>query len=397
MTSHKLGGFRFDARGLATSAVTEAVLSPSGGHIAYTTDSGVTLVDPVGKPIAEFPLGSKPRWNLDGSMLAVLIGKDDPGPDPVSGRLLVYNTKTRVRSSYRSNALDLEWGTGDSLFLARGDAVSVCDLKKSRVGPSSHRGVAVSPNGRYALLRDPSSRGGYVVRHSRSGRDLTSCTFGALGPVTMDMDGAAFWVRGTGSGRILCVSRSGWWPDRPNQPATWGARTGVVDVLTSELLFAVPGIAVGPSADGRSVWVYDGYDLTLVPLDLQIAMAERSRIGPGSADEVKLRVRWKEWGKWGKEPEWSERIVTVQEGDFIQTPWDLKSGSLARCHDPVRVLRIKRSNAIDVLVDPARHWVTLPGSKGRSLDRFEITRAPVSLKLSGVSDYGYEMQVSVVP
>lgn len=400
-TTHDFDGFKFQTDGVGISAATGAALAPDGLHIAYDSDSGVKVVDLLGTQVAQFPGGSKFRWNHSGSKLAILPNNSEPGPKRTEGQLVVWTVKTGAQETYDSNALDLEWGAGDSFFLSRGDTVSVCDLKKNRIGPSLHRGVAVSPNSRYALLRDPSSRGGYVVRHSRSGRNLTSCTFGALGSVSMDMDGSAFWVRGAEPGRILCVSRSGWWSDRPNQPATWGARTGIVDVMTSELLFAVPGIAIGPSADGRSVWVYDGYDLTLVPLDVQIEVAERKRSRDlyavnSAADEVRLLVRWQEWHMFGK-AEWKERFVTVQEGDFIPTPYGSDSGPWASCDDAIRVIRIKRSNVIEVLVNPAHHWVTLPGSKGRTLDRFEITRAPVSLKLSGVSDGGYEMLVSVVP
>lgn len=404
-TSHDLTGFKFQTDGFWITAASTARLAPDGLHVAYDTDRGVTVVDLVGERVGEFPEGSRFRWNHDGSKLAVL-NLAYPGARPE--RLTVWNLRTEEKDVIASEALDLEWGPRDTLFLSKGGDVSVYDMKNRRFTHSRHRGVSVSPDSRYALQRDPSGHGPYRVFHSRSGRDLTTCTLDALGAVTVDLEGPAFWVQNNDLGRVLCVSRTGTWTADQGHASYWGGRVGIIDVQTSELLLTVPGIGIGPSADGRSVWVYDGWDLTLVPLDPPIQRVVQDRVRsseprpedqkfrlwpspPPAPSEVTLRVKWREL-RWGaKDIPWQERLVIVHDGDFVPTPLSVRGPG--DCREAVRVTRINGSNAIEMTVTPPHYSVSVPGFEGRSLAQFEVGEAPVIL----TSRYGFEVQISVVP
>jgi hypothetical protein len=197
-----------------------------------------------------------------------------------------------------------------------------------------------------------------------------------------------FWV--PAAGHFLVVSMCGQWRQADGS-TEWAWRTGIVDVLTCELAVAWPGMALGPSADGESVWVTDGDAV------LRYSLRERtifSRVASGrpdwahSFDEIHLLARTRSWGKYGQRADTVEKTMTLRIGDILPRLFP---------SDPIIIL-------VDVVgahrgvfrMASGGYPVTLPGDRPRNLDFFEVGRAPVALN-ELMSDGGYVVELSTLP
>ncbi|HEY6572078.1 MAG TPA: hypothetical protein VI198_02065 [Candidatus Eisenbacteria bacterium] len=375
-----------------------AALSASGKLLAIASDSAVSLVEMAElKLVRTFPPALSIRWNRDGSRLAML----ETNPTHAGskrGELSIWNKDAKEPVRYGITADDMEWGPGDSLFLGTERGVEALAAGAKRLVSTRHHGVDVSPDSRYSIRRDPSGEGRFAIFHDRSGLALTTVTTSQLGEVTAETDLEPFWLRAPGARHVICVSRWGVWASPDSTPAAWGTRTGFVDVTTSELLYATPGIAVGRSADRGSAWIFDGWSHLFARPDgglFRNSVRNRDQYGGEAGEPVTARIRiaftWGS-GRGGRLDERrEEQDVDVQEGDFLPF-WREYPLRLSR---QFRVTRIISKHEVELQVDPSRYTVQLPGDRSRHLTYFEVGRAPVTIEMSRIEDAYFRAEVHV--
>lgn len=375
-----------------------AALSASGKLLAIASDSAVSLVEMAElKLVRTFPPALSIRWNRDGSRLAMLetIARQAGSR---RGGLSIWSTDAKDPVRYGIAADDMEWGPGDSLFLGTERGVEALAAGAKRVVSTRHHGVDVSPDSRYSIRRDPSGEGRFAIFHDRSGLALTTVTMSKLGEVAAESDLEPFWLRAPGARHVICVSRWGVWASPDSTPAAWGTRTGFVDVTTSELLYATPGIAVGRSADRGSAWIFDGWSHLFARPDgglFRNSVRNRDQYGGDAGEPATARIRiafisgsWKGAGLGDRREEYD---VDVQEGDFLPLWRDYPT----RLSPRFRVTRIISKQEVELQVDPSRYTVQLPGDRSRHLTYFEVARAPVTISMSGIDDAYFRAEVHV--
>jgi hypothetical protein len=375
--------------------IQQALLSPTGKHAAVATERGVSLIDiPEGVVLRTLPGAIRLSWNAAGTMLALLVPERET-PGATHATVALWTPEAGLRR-LDIVATDLAWGTADSLFIATGDKVE-CWLGPDRpLVRTGHHGVRVSPDGLYSIRRGGPGGFPWVLVHDRSGTESSACVVNALGKVRADLEIEPFWVRSPALGHVLCVSRTGVWSPPDSGQAEWDWKTGIVDVMTGELLFAMNGALLGPSADGRSAWVYDGAWLRHVKLEDYIAVSVRRsglhRPAVITNEPIHIRVALSTGGKWGS----SSTVVhevDVQEGDPIPL-WPF-AGTYLRCAGLIRVSRVVAGDRIELTLDPGRYAVRLPGDHDRSRGRFVVGRAPVTITMTGIVDASDYLEIQV--
>jgi hypothetical protein len=150
-----------------------------------------------------------------------------------------------------------------------------------------------------------------------------------------------------------------------NGTSMWACRTGVVDVLTSELLVAWPGMSVGASASGQSVWVFDGD--AMKPMGLGGLVNGMSGRRPGwplerGPEEVHIQTSTRTWGGWVVPRKPAPPIVksyTLRVGDMIPRQYGADPRIVL-----VDILGARRA----VFHIGSGYGVTLPGDRQRNLD-----------------------------
>jgi len=364
-----------------------ATLSPDGQWVAYLASSGVTVSDLDGRVIATLADASGCGWSPDGKRLALLFGAWSRDHRNRRSHLGIWHADQNRTDTIEEEAESISWGTGDSLFFGRGGKILAFDFRTGRVSRTGHHGVDVSPDGLYSIAHPPGA--GAVIVHDRSSVDLTSMTFAALGSPATNYFAKPFWI--PGSGHLLCVSFCGMWP-KPDGSVRWECRTGVVDVLTSELLDAWFGVSVGPSADGRWVWIFDGYDTLPKRLDDGASHKAGTSVPSGRTgpEEVHVHLVIRSWAKsveFGVKRQ--ECSLTMRVGDTI--PRNYTYDELVILTD---ILGARRAR---FRVAPANYNVKLPGERDpRVLDFFEAGRAPVTLS-DQITDGSYIIELSLAP
>ena len=366
-----------------------ATLSPDGHRVAYVTASGVVVSDLDGRIVATQEDAAACSWSPDGKRLALLFGAWSREHRDRRAHLGIWHVDKNCTDTIEEEAESISWGAGDTLFFARKGAIFGLDSRIGRVAKTGHHGIDVSPDGLYSIGYSPGGSAGAVIVHDRSDLDLTSMTFAALGSATRNYFAKPFWI--PGAGHLLCVSCCGFWR-KPDGSERWECKTGVVDVLTSELLGAWFGVSVGPSADGRWVWIFDGYDTLPKRLDEGVSRRARGpqpveRVGP---DEVHLRLVIRSGGGWVKRHENRQEVsLTMRVGDSI--PRKYVEGNL------VVLTEILGARRAVFRVAPAYYNVKLPGERdSRMLDFFEVGRAPVAMSQDMTDGY-YILELSLVP
>ena len=412
----------FDAPELPSVPGTSSavVLSSTGRNLAIATEIGVSILGlDEYKILQSLPPAAIIRWSLDGRRLAMLASSSRTDTNERTG-LSIWSVGSSSPKTYEIKASDLDWGPGDSLFLATGKGVEALAPGADDLVPTRHGGVSVSPDSRYSVRKDRGKPCGYTITHDRSGIDLTECTLNELGDVSApNMEVAPFWFRTPGVRHVLCVSRGGTWTRADSVPPIWATRTGYVDVATTKLVYAAPGIAVGAAANGGGAWIYDGYTLGFVSARSEVRSPSRRQQGDVWFESPRFKPVSFENGRSKREPrvdrsatDWhaklrirvvlissskgivgrpEEREMEVEEGDFLPSWRNPYSG----CRRLVRVVQIFSDNALELQVDPDEFGVRLPGADFRHLARFEVAGAPVTIQVSGLvcASEGVEFQV----
>jgi hypothetical protein len=365
-----------------------ASLSPNGKWIAYVAREGVVVADLAGRTIGveEHAVGC--RWSPDGGSLALLMGKSTSRGDAAAG-IGTWDLRKKSRRYHRGDVDRISWGAEDTLYYGLGGGFWAIHTGGGWPSKTRHHGIEVSPDGLYSMDRPGPHWSGVRIVHDRSGVDLSEPTFTALGSFTPKHTADPFWVKD--AGHLLCVSVCGLWP-QPDSTPEWACRTGLVDVLTSELLVAWPGMSLGPSADGQSVWITDGHAVTPRKLGER---TRASRVASGwpywnrGPDEVHVRTSMQTWGKYGgKAGPPVVNFLTLKVGDFIPRRYPA---------EPRIVLTdLQGARRATFRVNKAAFMVTLPGEQPRSLDSFEVGQDPVILS-SNMTDGGYTIELSLVP
>jgi hypothetical protein len=365
--------------------VLDAEISPATSSIAYRTGSGdncltpeVVVADITGRPIERFPGAMSHAWSPDGRWLALLYAHYDANWNRVIDRLGIWRVAGRRLRHYPQRPEEICWGGADSLFLGYADRVELFDPVWGLATRAAHRGADVSPDGRYAIRRDPPGRGWFSLTESATGDELCGCVARNAGVDlgTRSESPAPFvaWVRAPGAGHLLWVSGMPGYTSPPGQPR---ARTVVVEVRTWEVVQSFPGKAVATTTDPRTVVVLRGDSLALVTLD-----AVREPVA--SAQRVRIRVGVQQWGSL---PEYRspEAVWThdVGEGEWLPD----HTAFAGACTAFFRVERIlDDSRAVVRLAD---RRLSAPG------DTVVVTREPTTLHTNSV-DGGYDVSLTLV-
>jgi hypothetical protein len=390
-------------------------LSPDGRRVAVASDIAVSIIDIEKFAIVQsLPPASVLSWSRDGKRLAMLSQAGKRGVD-ASGKVTVWSAKDSKTNEPGLDGYDLAYGSGDSLFVETKRGIECLTPDGGTAVRTKHHGALVSPDGRYSLRRAAAGSAPFSIVHDRSGIDFVGCALAAIGTVSVELDGSPFWVSGSSGGHYLCLSRIGTWSLPDTAGTVWQSRTALVDATTSELIFAVPGIAVGPSADGRAIWVYDGADLHPVTVDQIIRNSERrdrktlTNNDPDARVHVRAVVRsssrWnlptgainRDKAPAGPSTENPKDVheLDVEAGD--QFPFWSYSGT-NECGGQIRVSRVFDRNQIEIYLNPKLYRVRLPGEPSRSLARFVLGRAPVTIAPAEIITDGSEwMEIQVQP
>lgn len=407
-------------------------LSSTGRNLAIATDIGVSILGlDEYKIVQTLPPAALIRWSLNGQRLAMLAASSSADLEART-QLTIWDVGSSSPTTYEIKASDLDWGPGDSLFLVTEKGVEALAPGAHDLVPTRHGGVSVSPDSRYSVRRDRAKPCGYTITHDRSGIDLTECTLNELGKVSApNMEVSPFWLRNPGVRHVLCVSRGGTWARTDSVPPIWATRTGNVDVATTKLTYATPGIAVGAAADGGGAWVYDGYTLGFIPASAewrstwrtQKAYFDVERVGfpPPNTDKL-ARSKSPPKLSLSKSPPRVDRSTTdwhaslrlrvalisssrgiawrpevremnVEEGDFLPSWRNPNSG----CRRLVRVVQVFRDSTLDLQVDPTEFVVKLPGADFRHLARFEVGKEPVTIQVPNLVRASEGVEFRVLP
>ncbi len=361
------------------------VLSPNTKLIAYTAREGVVVTDLDGRVLDRDEHATACRWSRDGESLALLLGgSGDHG-------IGIWNAKRKRTRYVREDADAVAWGTKDTLFFSAKNRVWATDRDGDPPSGTRHHGAEVSPDGLYSIDHPGGFWSGSRIVHDRSGVDLSSPIFAALGACTPRHFSEPFWV--PAAGHYLVVSICGQWrqADGSNE---WACRTGIVDVLTCELAVAWNGMSLGPSADGESVWVTDGD--AVLPRSLR-ERTIHSRVRSGrpdwehNFDEIHLLTRTRSWGK-SVLSDVRERVLekslTMRIGDILPR--------LLPTEPAIALVDIPGAHRAVFRMMGSGFVVTLPGDRPRNLDFFEVGRAPVALSQM-ISDGGSTIELSTLP
>ena len=368
-----------------------AVLSPDGRRVAYVAKEGVIVADLSGHELGREDHAVGARWSHSGDVLALLLGPPER-PWQLDG-LAIWDLK-KSTILYHDYVDRVDWGANDSVYFGRSTG-EYWATHWAGAGPerTSHHGIHVSPDGLYSWDRPGPHWSGIRIFHDRSNVDLAGPIFSNLGKFIPRHAADPFWV--SGSGHLLCISGCGEMT-KPNTPAEWVCRTAIVDVLTCETVMSWPGMALGPSGDGRSVWISDGE--VIKPKRLDLAWPPTADVhaprGKGGPEEVQLHTSERSWGSWvvpGSRPN------PPMEGDFRMRIGDI----LPRHYTPsMRVTLIDilgPGRAVFAISQPG-FAVTLPGGDGpRDLNFFELGPAPVHIQVLGILDAGYSIDLSLAP
>ena len=376
-------------------------LSPDGRRVAVASDIAVSIIDIEKFAIVRsFPPASVLSWSRDGKRLAMLSQGGGPETDP-AGKVTVWSERVSKTIDPGLDGYDLAYGSGDSLFVETKRGIECLTPGEGPAVRTMHHGAIVSPDGRYSVRRRPAGSLPFSLVHDRSGIDFARCALAAVGAVTVEVEGSPFWVTASSGAHYLCLSRIGAWTLPDTAGTVWQSRTALVDAMTSELIYAVPGIAVGPSADGRSMWVYDGADLHPVDVDQIIRDSERSARGWRRNDDpdarVHVRVTLRSSSRWSSPPDEPKIVydLDLEAGDLLPL-W--RSWGTIACGDQIRVFRVIDRDKIEIGLDARALRVQLPGDRFRAVARFVLGRAPVTIAPSEImSDGSMWMEVQVQP
>ena len=354
----------------------DATLSPRGDLIAYGTGDEVLVVNLDGEIVSVWVGAHAHRWAIRDDRLALLYPGRSGAP---ADSFVIWDPRLGVSDTYLLPADDIGWGPGDSLFVRNGDDVASVDLRTGSVRGSRHVGVDVSNDGLLSLQRGREIA--WWLFLDEGPMHLTPLTGPMLGDVRMTQGGPAFWIRTPGDHHLLCISHCGDWLVE-NGKRQWGCHTGIVDVLTREVVARAPGYLLGPSADGRGAWIYDGWDV--FPLRLTPDQEGRSR------RSVNLRITTRHWNPMRLE-EPRSYVRTVREGDLIP----IASERWSDLDNALRLVRVGEGRATLTL---PLGWVLNPRVRhGPAPELFEVTDEPVQLQTGSGEKEGTTVTVSVAP
>jgi len=368
-----------------------ATLSPDGKLIAYVASEGVVVADRSGHKLGVEENARGFRWSPDGASLALLMGKSASRPDAAAG-LGIWDLKRKAKRYHRRDVYRISWGANDTLYYGLGGGY--WSIQPGNRSPSRtwHHGIEVSPDGLYSLDRVRGYWSGYRIVHDRTGVDVSSPTFAALGSFTLKHTAEPFWIKG--SAHLLCVSVCGLWPNADS--TRWECRTGVVDVLKSKLLAWWSGMSLGPSADGKSVWITDGYAVmpwifhgfsTGVPSMQDVIVGSAAGRHP---DEIRVRASTREWTSRNLSNERNAvaRSYVLRAGDSISSPYETGP--------PITLVEILSSGLAVFRVDTRAYSVTSPHNRQPEPGFYEVGKAGIVINTNS-KDGGYITEVSVVP
>jgi hypothetical protein len=356
--------------------VAEAALSPSGKRIAYVSREGVVVADRSGRTIGVQKDAVGFRWSPDGESLALLMGKSASRPDAAAG-LGVWDLRTKETRYHRRGVDQISWGARDTVYY--GLDREYWAIQPGSRGPSrtGHHGIDVSPDGLYSVDRVPGYWCGYQIVHDRTGVDVSPAAFASLGSFTIKHTAEPFWI--AGAGHLLCLSVCGIWPSADS--TRWECRTAVVDVLSSELLAWWNGMALGPSADGKSVWVTDGYDVT--PWRFKVPPRRVESTG----DEIRVKASTREWSSRGGERLVGEKLYALRAGDSVPAP--------SRKSPALTLVEIAGPNRAVFRIDRG-YRVTTPFNHQPRPGLYEVGSKGIVVAEDSF-DAGYIIQLSLLP
>jgi hypothetical protein len=241
-----------DAPGRAiprSCGVADAKVSPGGDLVAFhgtleenktRRGDGVGVTDEYGTILVFVPGGETFAWSPRGGWLAVVV-------DGAPRTLAVWNCRTRSLKTYHVTPSRVGWSDEDALLLQMGHTVVALDPGSGSRSKTGHHGTLVSSDKRYSMW--PGQDGlDTAIFDDETGADITARLFGPFRQRGLGEIRSAFWLKGEGTARLMCVSAC----DHvcgENPTCT----TAIVDARTGETIVEFPGEALGPSGDGKTV------------------------------------------------------------------------------------------------------------------------------------------------
>ena len=349
-----------------------ATLSLDARWVAYTSGTGVAVCDLTGRVIHKELGATSCAWNPHGRTLAAL------GGDGI--RIWRLGTKTERTEEPAEVAY---WGTRDTLFFLREGSTWALDVRRGRISVTSHHGPIVSPDGLYSVDHLVRYWPRFRITHDRTSTDLSLSALAPLGPCAPQHFDEPFWVQG--SDHLLCISICGDWRQGDGS-MRWGCRTGVVDVMTSELVADWPGNILGVSADGKSVWITDGFDMSPHVLP-QRALSASKVSRPRVAKSVRVRVSTMLWSSRIPEPRLvEEHVLDMEVGDIVPLRYPGEG--------TITLVGIPRAGRAAFRISN-RFDIAAPGRPFGRGDSFEVGSEPVRLSQNG-DDGGVDFEVALV-
>lgn len=245
-----------------------AVVSPAGGIVAVSgtgpfpasesTRGGpvVSVVSLSGRSVREFFRALDFAWSPDGSQLALVfgpMGKDGP---PIPERIGIWNVAKDSLRTFDLPAHHLAWRDAATLLLDYWTHISALDVKSGRESRTTHRGVNVSPDGKYSISIRP--EGSVHVWDDGSGKRLTVQIEGLLDGARVRTETPPYWSSGTAPGHLLNVPTCKYF-DADSTGARKPAECSlfVIDVTGPTLLRRVRGQVLSNTPGAEAALILD--------------------------------------------------------------------------------------------------------------------------------------------
>jgi WD40 repeat protein len=163
----------------------------------------VSVLSLSGKMAREFPGALDFAWSPDGSNLALAFGRVVKDGSPVPERIGIWSVAKDSLVTFDLPAHHLAWMDGGTLLLDYWTHVTALDVRSGRESPTKHRGVYVSPDGKYSISVRP--EGAIDIWDEGTGERLTSKIELLLDGARIRTETLPSWVKGSSSGHLLTV------------------------------------------------------------------------------------------------------------------------------------------------------------------------------------------------